>query len=71
MVTIAVPAGAEVHDGFLDTFERTADDVLSFVGQALESSGFTDVLVTGHSLGMSSIVIRCLIPVPLLMHPLL
>ncbi|TFL02299.1 alpha/beta-hydrolase [Pterulicium gracile] len=58
-----VPAGAEVHDGFLDTFERTADDVLSFVGQALESSGFTDVLVTGHSLGgaigmLDSLMIR-------------
>lgn len=61
------PAGVEVHDGFLDTFERTADDVLSFVGQALEQTGFTDVLVTGHSLGgaigmLDSLMIRDAFP---------
>jgi hypothetical protein len=44
-------SGVQVHDGFQKTFERTADGVLSGVKSALSSTGATNVLVTGHSLG--------------------
>lgn len=41
----------KVHSGFQDTFERTADDVLATVLQAVTDTGATKVLATGHSLG--------------------
>jgi len=40
-----------VHDGFQQTFERTADGLLSGVLAGLDSTGVKKVLVTGHSLG--------------------
>jgi len=43
--------GVKVHDGFQNTQGRTADLVLSTVKSALSSSGFKNVLTTGHSLG--------------------
>ncbi|KIP12805.1 hypothetical protein PHLGIDRAFT_61329 [Phlebiopsis gigantea 11061_1 CR5-6] len=43
--------GTLVHDGFQKTQGRTADIILSTVKSALSSSGFSRVLVTGHSLG--------------------
>jgi len=43
--------GIQVHDGFQDTFERTSAGVLSGVQSAIASTGATNVLVTGHSLG--------------------
>lgn len=44
-------ASIQVHDGFQKTFERTADGVLSGVQSALASTGASNVVVTGHSLG--------------------
>ena len=51
--TLFPKAGADVklHSGFQDTQGRTADVVLSTVQGALSDTGFTNVLVTGHSLG--------------------
>ncbi|KAJ7577432.1 alpha/beta-hydrolase [Mycena floridula] len=43
--------GIQVHEGFQETFERTADGVLSGVQSALSSTGAKKVVVTGHSLG--------------------
>ncbi|KAI0941021.1 hypothetical protein AcV7_003241 [Taiwanofungus camphoratus] len=44
-------SGVQVHDGFQQTQGRTADLILSTVQSALSSTGYTNVLVTGHSLG--------------------
>ena len=41
----------KLHSGFQDTQGRTADLVLSTVQDGLSSTGFKNVLVTGHSLG--------------------
>ncbi|KAH0583182.1 hypothetical protein H2248_011065 [Termitomyces sp. 'cryptogamus'] len=41
----------QVHDGFQQTFERTADSVLAGVQNGLASKGVSKVLVTGHSQG--------------------
>ncbi|PIL34143.1 hypothetical protein GSI_03854 [Ganoderma sinense ZZ0214-1] len=51
--TVLPNAGADVrmHDGFLETQERTSDLVLSTVQSALKSTGSKKVLVVGHSLG--------------------
>ena len=54
--------GVKVHDGFQKTFERTADGVLSGVKDGLSSTGATKVLVTGHSLGMSLLMVYCMCP---------
>jgi len=43
--------GVKVHDGFQDTFERTADGILAGVQKGLDETGATSVAVTGHSLG--------------------
>ncbi|KAJ6517430.1 alpha/beta-hydrolase [Mycena vitilis] len=40
-----------VHDGFQETFERTADELLAGVQAALASTGVKKITVTGHSLG--------------------
>jgi len=40
-----------VHDGFQQTFERTADGLLAGVMSGLASTGAKKVFVTGHSLG--------------------
>lgn len=45
----------QVHSGFQETFERTAQDILSTVQDGLASTGATNVVVTGHSLGMYQI----------------
>nr|GAT50380.1 predicted protein [Mycena chlorophos] len=51
-ITLAAGQGAQVHDGFQDTFQRTADGILSGVQAALgNDSSISQVLVTGHSLG--------------------
>lgn len=44
-------SGAQVHDGFQDTFERTADGLLDGVLKGLQSTGADKISVTGHSLG--------------------
>ncbi|PCH36507.1 alpha/beta-hydrolase [Wolfiporia cocos MD-104 SS10] len=44
-------SNVQVHDGFQETQGRTADTILSTVQSALASTGYTNVLVTGHSLG--------------------
>ena len=51
--TLFPQAGTDVqlHSGFQDTQGRTADLVLSTVQDGLSSTGFKNVLVTGHSLG--------------------
>ncbi|KAJ6624859.1 alpha/beta-hydrolase [Mycena sp. CBHHK59/15] len=41
----------QVHSGFQDTFERTADGLLAGVMAGLASTGVKKVSVTGHSLG--------------------
>ncbi|KAJ6454167.1 alpha/beta-hydrolase [Mycena sanguinolenta] len=41
----------QVHDGFQQTFERTADGLLAGVKAGLASTGVTKIAVTGHSLG--------------------
>ncbi|KAJ6468005.1 alpha/beta-hydrolase [Mycena vitilis] len=41
----------KVHDGFQQTFERTADGLLAGVMSGLASTGVKKVFVTGHSLG--------------------
>ncbi|KAJ7698320.1 alpha/beta-hydrolase [Mycena rosella] len=43
--------GITVHDGFQQTFERTADGLLAGVMAGIASTGATKVVVTGHSLG--------------------
>ncbi|KAJ6561212.1 alpha/beta-hydrolase [Mycena vulgaris] len=43
--------GIKVHDGFQQTFERTADGLLAGVMKALADTGVSKVVVTGHSLG--------------------
>ncbi|KAJ7108990.1 alpha/beta-hydrolase [Mycena crocata] len=40
-----------VHDGFQQTFERTADGLLAGVMAGLAATGVKKVVVTGHSLG--------------------
>ncbi|KAJ7816398.1 alpha/beta-hydrolase [Mycena leptocephala] len=40
-----------VHDGFQQTFERTADSLLAGVMDGLKSTGVKKIVVTGHSLG--------------------
>ncbi|KAJ3797474.1 alpha/beta-hydrolase [Lentinula aff. detonsa] len=49
--TTADGKGIQVHDGFQQTFERTADGVLAGVQNGLATTNATNVLVTGHSLG--------------------
>ncbi|KAH9859057.1 alpha/beta-hydrolase [Lenzites betulinus] len=44
-------SSVKLHSGFQDTQGRTADIVMSTVQSALASTGFKQVLVTGHSLG--------------------
>jgi len=43
--------GIQVHSGFQQTFERTADGLLAGVMKALADTGEKKVVVTGHSLG--------------------
>ncbi|KAI0821680.1 Alpha/Beta hydrolase protein [Trametes gibbosa] len=43
--------GVKLHSGFQDTQGRTADLIMSTVQSGLSSTGFKQVLVTGHSLG--------------------
>ncbi|KAJ6469739.1 alpha/beta-hydrolase [Mycena vitilis] len=43
--------GIQVHNGFQDTFERTADGLLAGVMKGLADTGAKKVVVTGHSLG--------------------
>lgn len=40
-----------MHDGFQQTFSRTADAILKSVRQALVDKKVNNVLVVGHSLG--------------------
>ncbi|KAF5386423.1 hypothetical protein D9757_006630 [Collybiopsis confluens] len=49
--TAATGKGIKVHDGFQETFERTADEILAAVQQGLEENNAKNVLITGHSLG--------------------
>ena len=51
-VTYASRTGdVQVHDGFADAQEQTADAILAAVQSGLSDSGYSKVLVTGHSLG--------------------
>ncbi|KAJ7027920.1 alpha/beta-hydrolase [Mycena alexandri] len=43
--------GIQVHSGFQQTFERTADGLLAGVMKGLSDTGAKKVAVTGHSLG--------------------
>ncbi|KAJ7132176.1 alpha/beta-hydrolase [Mycena epipterygia] len=43
--------GIQVHSGFQQTFERTADGLLAGVMKGLADTGVKKVVVTGHSLG--------------------
>ncbi|KAJ7106652.1 alpha/beta-hydrolase [Mycena epipterygia] len=47
----AAGKGIQVHSGFQQTFERTADSLLAGVKAQLASTGVSKVVVTGHSLG--------------------
>ncbi|KAJ7872431.1 alpha/beta-hydrolase [Mycena leptocephala] len=42
---------SNMHDGFQQTFERTADSLLAGVMDGLKSTGLKKIVVTGHSLG--------------------
>lgn len=46
-----VSEGIQVHSGFQETFERTADGLLAGVMKGLADFGVKKVVVTGHSLG--------------------
>ncbi|KAH8828776.1 alpha/beta-hydrolase [Flagelloscypha sp. PMI_526] len=46
-----VDSGAEIHDGFQDSFYGGADDILTAVQDALISKKSSKLLLTGHSLG--------------------
>ncbi|KAJ7777291.1 alpha/beta-hydrolase [Mycena metata] len=43
--------GIQVHSGFQQTFERTADGLLAGVSKGLSDTGAKKVAVSGHSLG--------------------
>lgn len=47
----AAGRGIQVHSGFQQTFKRTASQILSTVLSSLQTTGSSNVLVTGHSLG--------------------
>jgi len=47
----AKEAGAQLHGGFQDTFNRTSQDVLDAVQSGIANFKATNVIVTGHSLG--------------------
>jgi len=49
--TAAAGKGIQVHEGFQETFERTADSMLAGVQKGLADNNAKNVLVTGHSLG--------------------
>ncbi|KAL0066675.1 hypothetical protein AAF712_006278 [Marasmius tenuissimus] len=49
--TFAKDKGIQVHDGFQQTFERTADMILEAVKKGLADFNTNKVRVTGHSLG--------------------
>ncbi|KAL0579509.1 hypothetical protein V5O48_002493 [Marasmius crinis-equi] len=49
--------GLKVHDGFQQTFERTADGVLSAVKQGMADFKTNKVRVAGHSLGAAIAVL--------------
>jgi hypothetical protein len=46
-----IPDSVKVHNGFADTQERTAEQVLGGVLLGLEQKNISRVLVVGHSLG--------------------
>jgi hypothetical protein len=41
----------KVHDGFQDTFLRTANEILDGVRRVLTEESLSRVIITGHSLG--------------------
>jgi hypothetical protein len=47
----AAAKGVKMHNGFFKTFNRTIDQILPVVKQALADNKSKNVLVTGHSLG--------------------
>ncbi|KAK1228933.1 hypothetical protein PQX77_008026 [Marasmius sp. AFHP31] len=49
--TFAKDKGIKVHDGFQQTFERTADVILEAVKKGLADFDTNKIRVTGHSLG--------------------
>lgn len=51
------PTDALVHDGFADTQQRTADEVLCGVRSAMMAKNATKVHVIGHSLGTPPIAL--------------
>ncbi|KAG7093260.1 hypothetical protein E1B28_006943 [Marasmius oreades] len=51
LITSGKDKGIQVHDGFQDTFERTADEVLDAVKRGMNDFNTTKVHVSGHSLG--------------------
>ncbi|KAH9951043.1 alpha/beta-hydrolase [Amylocystis lapponica] len=56
-----------LHDGFQKTQGRTSDIILSTVKSALSSTGYNQVLVTGHSLGaavasLDAVMLRMALP---------
>lgn len=66
-LTQFISEGVKVHGGFQDAFLRTAPGILSGVKSALDSTGFTNVLVTGHSLGaalatMDTLMLKMALP---------
>ncbi|KAF7288972.1 Lipase-3 domain-containing protein [Mycena indigotica] len=63
----AAGKGIKVHDGFQNTFQRTADGLLAGVQKNLASTGVQKVVVTGHSLGaaiatMTAAMLRAQLP---------
>ncbi|EPQ58491.1 alpha/beta-hydrolase [Gloeophyllum trabeum ATCC 11539] len=51
------PTEASLHAGFYETFDRTAQSVLSTVSAGLKSKGADNVLIVGHSLGAAIAVL--------------
>jgi len=47
----AKDAGAQLHSGFQDTFERTSQEILESVNAGIAKFNATNVIITGHSLG--------------------
>lgn len=49
--SVSLTVGIKVHSGFQQTFQRSASSIASTVVSSLQSTGSTNILVTGHSLG--------------------
>jgi len=47
----SAPKNVEVHVGFLKSWNSLKNGIITAVGRAVERTGFTKIMITGHSLG--------------------